>query len=115
MVFHALTKDEIRKIVDLELNKVSKRLEEHEIDLRATDAAREKLADEGYDPEMGARPLRRVIQNKVEDKLSDALLAGTFESGDTVVVDTKDEELILRPGEPAEQEDEPQEAIPAGG
>jgi ATP-dependent Clp protease ATP-binding subunit ClpC len=115
MVFHALTKDEIRKIVDLELDKVSKRLEEHEIDLRATDAARGRLADEGYDPEMGARPLRRVIQNKVEDKLSDALLAGTFESGDTVVVDIEDEELILRAGEPAEQEDEPQEAIPAGG
>jgi ATP-dependent Clp protease ATP-binding subunit ClpC len=115
MVFHALTKDEIRKIVDLELNKVSKRLEEHEIDLRATDEARDKLASEGYDPEMGARPLRRVIQSKVEDKLSDALLAGTFESGDTVVVDVDDEEIILRAGEPSPEEDEAQEAIPAGG
>jgi ATP-dependent Clp protease ATP-binding subunit ClpC len=115
MVFHALTKDEIRKIVDLELKKVSKRLEEHEIDLRATDAARNKLAEEGYDPEMGARPLRRVIQNKVEDKLSDALLAGKFESGDTVVVDLDEEEIILRVGEPAAEEDEAQEAIPAGG
>ncbi len=115
MVFHALTKEEIRKIVDLELNKVSKRLEEHEIDLRATDDARDKLAEEGYDPEMGARPLRRVIQNKVEDKLSDALLAGTFESGDTVVVDVDDDAIILRAGEPSPEEDEAQEAIPAGG
>jgi ATP-dependent Clp protease ATP-binding subunit ClpC len=90
-------------------------LEEHEIDLRATDSARDKLAEEGYDPEMGARPLRRVIQNKVEDKLSDALLAGTFESGDTVVVDVDDEEIILRAGEPSPEEDEAQEAIPAGG
>jgi ATP-dependent Clp protease ATP-binding subunit ClpC len=112
MVFHALTKDQIAEIVDLELNKVSERLTEHEISLAATDEARLKLADLGYDPEMGARPLRRVIQSKVEDKLSDELLAGKFKAGDHVMVDVDEDEVVLRLGK-GEPEDESQEAVPA--
>jgi ATP-dependent Clp protease ATP-binding subunit ClpC len=80
IVFHALTMDQIRKIVDLELVKIAARLEEHQIVLDVNDEARGLLAELGYDPEMGARPLRRVIQNTVEDRLSDALLAGDFQS-----------------------------------
>jgi ATP-dependent Clp protease ATP-binding subunit ClpC len=112
MVFHALSKDQIAEIVDLELDKVSERLTEHEITLAATDQARTKLADLGYDPEMGARPLRRVIQNKVEDKLSDELLAGKFKAGDNVQVDVEDDEIVLRLAS-TEPEDESQEIVPA--
>ncbi len=112
MVFHALNKEQITEIVDLEVAKVAERLKEHEIHLVTTDEARLKLADLGYDPEMGARPLRRVIQNKVEDQLSDALLAGTFQHGDSIVVDVEDDDIVLREGE-QEAKDAEQEAVPA--
>jgi ATP-dependent Clp protease ATP-binding subunit ClpC len=112
MVFHALNKEQITEIVDLEVDKVAERLKEHEIQLKTADDARLKLADLGYDPEMGARPLRRVIQNKVEDQLSDALLAGTFKSGDRILVDLEDDEIVLRRAEES-PEDEEQEAVPA--
>jgi ATP-dependent Clp protease ATP-binding subunit ClpC len=78
IVFRALTKDEIKQIVDLELRKVAERLIEHAITLDITDEARSWLADHGYDPEYGARPLRRLIQNEVEDRLSDGILSGVF-------------------------------------
>ncbi|MBE9478539.1 MAG: ATP-dependent Clp protease ATP-binding subunit [Chloroflexi bacterium] len=113
MVFHALNKEQISQIVDLELAKVSKRLDEHEIKLLVSDEARAKLAELGYDPEMGARPLRRVIQNKVEDQLSDELLLGQFAAGDEVVVDVEEDEIILRLAAD-EPEDEPQTAVAAG-
>ncbi|HUS84975.1 MAG TPA: ATP-dependent Clp protease ATP-binding subunit [Anaerolineales bacterium] len=113
MVFHALSKEQISQIVELELAKVSKRLDEYEIKLHATDEARTKLADLGYDPEMGARPLRRVIQNKVEDQLSDELLIGRFTAGDEIVVDVEEDEIILRLTT-EEPEDEPQTAVAAG-
>ena len=89
IVFRSLTRDDIRKIVQLELDKVASRLEENEIRLRATDEALELLAEEGYNPEMGARPLRRVIQQKIEDRLSDALLAKEFEDGQSILVDVE--------------------------
>ncbi len=106
IVFRALSREDIRKIVSLELNKVAGRLEENNIHLRTSEAAISLLAEMGYDPDMGARPLRRVIQFKIEDRLSDALLAGEFNEGDTVTVDVnEDQELTLRkdgelPGEP---------------
>jgi ATP-dependent Clp protease ATP-binding subunit ClpC len=96
IVFKSLTKEEIKQIVDLELDKVRERLTEHDIALKVTDAAKTCLADEGYNPEYGARPLRRVIQYRVEDSLSDALLSGQFESGDTILVDVEDDEIVLR-------------------
>jgi ATP-dependent Clp protease ATP-binding subunit ClpC len=113
VVFHALSREQISQIVDLELAKVSKRLDEHEIKLLVTDEARAKLAELGYDPEMGARPLRRVIQNKVEDQLSDELLLGQFAAGDEIVVDVEEDEIILRHAA-NEPEDEPQAAVAAG-
>jgi ATP-dependent Clp protease ATP-binding subunit ClpC len=108
IVFRALTKDEITQIVDLELDKVRERLEEHQIVLNVTDAAQEFLADEGYDPDYGARPLRRVIQYRIEDELSDALLAGQFQEGNTIVVSVQDNKIVLRLPEEGEVE-EPQE------
>ncbi|HHH42334.1 MAG TPA: AAA family ATPase, partial [Chloroflexi bacterium] len=96
IVFRALGKEEIKRIVDLELGKVRERLQEHQVEMEVTEAAKELLAREGYDPDYGARPLRRVIQNRVEDALSDALLAGRFHEGDTIIVDAVDDEIVLR-------------------
>ena len=96
VVFRSLTQEQIREIVELMLTRVKERLDEHEITLEATDEAKELLAEEGYDPHFGARPLRRVIQNVIEDPLSEAILAGEFEAGDTVVVDVEDGEIRLR-------------------
>jgi ATP-dependent Clp protease ATP-binding subunit ClpC len=107
IVFRALTKEHIQKIVSLEIDKVAARLVDHEIVLHATPAALSQLADEGYDPDMGARPLRRVIQQKVEDRLSDAVLAGDFEDGDTILVDVdENSEIILRREEKTPSEPE---------
>ena len=96
IVFRALCKDDIKEIVRLELDKVADRLKDHNISLIATPAALDKLAEMGYDPEMGARPLKRVIQQKVEDVLSDALLSGTFSDDDTIIVDYREDEVVLR-------------------
>ena len=95
MVFKALTREEIKQIVDLELNKVRERLEEQQIELEVSDAAKEHLAQEGYDTNFGARPLKRVIQRLVEDPLSEGLLAGEFQEGDTVLADLEDGEVKL--------------------
>jgi ATP-dependent Clp protease ATP-binding subunit ClpC len=95
IVFRALSKTEISRIVDLLLDRVRERLSEHHIKIEITQAAREYLADEGYDPEYGARPLRRVIQNQVEDALSDGLLSGQFEAGCTILIDYNDEALTF--------------------
>jgi ATP-dependent Clp protease ATP-binding subunit ClpC len=87
--------ESIKEIVQLELDKVSLRLEEHDIVISITQEALELIAEMGYDPEMGARPLRRVIQQNIEDTLSDSLLGGEFEDGDTIVVDVVDGEISL--------------------
>jgi ATP-dependent Clp protease ATP-binding subunit ClpC len=97
VVFHPLNKEHIRKIVDLMLNTVNERLAEREMKLEVTDAAKDFLGEKGYDEVFGARPLRRVIQDMVEDRLSEGLLGGKFQSGDTVVVDLKEGELVVHP------------------
>jgi ATP-dependent Clp protease ATP-binding subunit ClpC len=104
IVFHALTQEDISQIVELELNKVCLRLEEYDIDLEATEAAKALLAEEGYSEEYGARPLRRVIQHRIEDTLSDAILAGEFTAGDTVLVDIEENEFVLLHAEKKEPE-----------
>ncbi len=109
IVFRALNREDILKIVSLELNKVAERLKENNLALRATEAALQQLAEEGYDPDMGARPLRRVIQLKIEDRLSDAILAGEFHDGETIVVDVnEDREFTLRK---EQGRSEPEEAL----
>ncbi len=97
VVFHPLNREHIRKIVDLMLATVNQRLSEKGMKLEVTDAAKDFLGEKGYDEVFGARPLRRVIQDMVEDKLSEGLLSGTLQSGDTVVVDLKEEEIIVHP------------------
>jgi ATP-dependent Clp protease ATP-binding subunit ClpA len=91
IVFHALSREHISEIAKLELNKVAERLKERQITLTASEAALAKLSEKGYDPDMGARPLRRVIQLEIEDQLSDDLLGGKFEDGDTIEVDVDSE------------------------
>jgi len=114
IVFRALNREDITKIVELELNKVAERLKEHAIILHATPAALEKLADLGYDPDMGARPLRRVIQQKVEDPLSDALLSGEFEDCTKIIVDLEGDEIALHRADLDEQDrTTPEEAVAA--
>jgi ATP-dependent Clp protease ATP-binding subunit ClpC len=99
VVFRTLTRDQIRQIVDLNLVSVSKQLTEKGITLRVTDAVKDYLGEKGYNEEYGARPLRRVIQNLVEDRLSEDLLRGKFQTGDTIVVDLEGEEIVVHPAE----------------
>ncbi len=96
VVFHSLSREDIAQIVELELDKVRARLMEYEMALKITEPAKERLADEGYSEEYGARPLRRVIQNEIEDTLSDAILAGTFDLGDAILVDVADDAFVLQ-------------------
>ena len=105
IVFHPLNREHIRHIVNLEVAKVASRLEDHRIILRMTEAALDQLAREGFDPEMGARPLRRVIQQRVEDRLSDALLAGEVVDGETVYIDVDADGGICFRCTPTEQPD----------
>ena len=113
IVFHPLNAEHIRNIVNVELEKVAVRMREHNIELTATDAALDMLATEGFNPEMGARPLRRVLQDKVEDHLSDAVLSHEFNDGDHVVVDVnKDKEIILKRGKKKKAAPEEEKPLP---
>jgi ATP-dependent Clp protease ATP-binding subunit ClpC len=105
VVFRALNKEDIQNIVKLELDKVSGRLQEHQLTLTASEEALAKLADMGYDAEFGARPLRRVIQQKVEDPLSDLVLSGEFGEGASVLVNVNEEgEIVLTNAEEKKKE-----------
>ncbi|MBN1681648.1 MAG: ATP-dependent Clp protease ATP-binding subunit [Anaerolineae bacterium] len=109
IVFRALSRNEIKQIVDLELKKVSDRLSEQAIGLKVTEAAKTHLAEQGYDPDYGARPLRRLITSLVEDRLSDVILAGDIKLGSTVLVDYDEEnkELVFSENQPEEPVGEP--------
>jgi ATP-dependent Clp protease ATP-binding subunit ClpC len=94
VVFHSLAKSHIVEIVDLMLEMVRAQLLEKGMVLQVTDGAKEWLAEKGYDPTFGARPLRRLIQDKIEDRLSDELLAGAFNPGDLVELDIDKEGAV---------------------
>jgi len=96
IVFHSLEKKHIKEIVHLMVNSLTKRLKEQEIVLELSDAAIDKISDEGFDAEYGARPLRRAIQKQVEDRLSEELLKGNVEKGRKVILDVKDNEYLIR-------------------
>ena len=96
VVFHQLTPEQIMSIVDLMMQQVRDELKEKEVDLELTDAARQHLGDKGFDPVLGARPLRRLIQNEVEDLLSEQLLGGSLKPGDVAVVDAEDGSIVIR-------------------
>jgi ATP-dependent Clp protease ATP-binding subunit ClpB len=93
VVFHPLGRTEIRKIVDIQLDYLRARLAEREMSLELTDAARDRLAASGFDPVYGARPLKRAIQQQVENPLAQEILAGRFGPGDTITIDVDGEEL----------------------
>ncbi|HUF53651.1 MAG TPA: ATP-dependent Clp protease ATP-binding subunit [Dehalococcoidia bacterium] len=95
VVFHALTKTHIREIVTNEMKQVIDQLKVKGIALEMSDAALDWLGEKGYDPVFGARPLRRVIQNEIEDRLSEAVLQERFSEGDKVKIDVQNDELVL--------------------
>jgi ATP-dependent Clp protease ATP-binding subunit ClpB len=91
IVFESLTREDIRQIVDIQVGQLSERLTARKLMLRLTDAARDRLVEEGYDPAFGARPLKRLIQRELQDPLAMELLAGRIDEGDEVVVDAAPE------------------------
>jgi len=108
VIFRSLNKEDIQKIVSLELAKVAERLKEHDLALTATPEALTELATLGYDAEFGARPLRRVIQQKVEDPLSDKLLSGEFQNGISIhiTLDHDGEVILEKIAEPEKETEE---------
>ncbi|WP_312066795.1 ATP-dependent Clp protease ATP-binding subunit, partial [Exiguobacterium sp.] len=96
IVFHSLEKQHIEEIVKLMAKTLEKRLAEQEIHFELTPAALSKIADIGYDPEYGARPIRRALQREAEDRLSEALLAGDIQKGERVALDVEENEFIVR-------------------
>jgi ATP-dependent Clp protease ATP-binding subunit ClpC len=108
IVFHKLTKEEIKLIVELMMKRLRDQMVEHEAAIELTDGAKELLVEKGYDPAMGARPLRRAIQRHIEDPLADFVLGRSLKPGSTILVDRKDGDevditLIESPDAPPEQ------------
>jgi ATP-dependent Clp protease ATP-binding subunit ClpC len=107
IVFHKLTKDEIKTIVELMMRRLREQMGEHAADVELTEGAKELLVEKGYDPTMGARPLRRAIQRYIEDPLADFVLGAEVTPGSTILVDKKDDsedevDLTIIPGAPPE-------------
>src|SRR3954464_8545414 len=113
IVFHSLRIEEMYSIVDLLLNRVRTQLQEQEISLEITDRAMDLLGERGYDPIYGARPMRRAIMVAIEDPLAEGLLHGRFQSGDHVIADSRDGEIVRDIKERAEPEPEPEPAATA--
>jgi ATP-dependent Clp protease ATP-binding subunit ClpB len=95
IVFHSLTRADIRRIVDLQVESLRRMLAEREVGLTITEAARDALAEEGYDPHLGARPLRRTIQRRLQNPLAMKLLEGRFKVGQRVEVDVAGGEFVF--------------------
>jgi ATP-dependent Clp protease ATP-binding subunit ClpB len=101
VVFEPLSREQIGAIVDLQLERLRGRLAERSITLELTDAAKEAIAEEGWDPAYGARPLKRAIQRRIENPLALRLLERDFADGDTIRVDAQNGDLVFaKPGEP---------------
>lgn len=99
IVFHALEKAHLKEIVSLMVNELVERLREQNMELEVTDAVKEKVSEEGYDPQYGARPLRRALQKLVEDRLSEEVLKGTVREGQHIIVDVENGEIVIKPKE----------------
>ncbi len=95
VVFHQLTREQLSGIIEIQLRLLRKRLDERGLMLNITDKAIEQLCDEGYDPQFGARPLKRVIQHRLENPIATGILSGTYDDGDTITVDVKNGDLTL--------------------
>jgi ATP-dependent Clp protease ATP-binding subunit ClpA len=98
--FHPLNRENLKAIVDIQIGALLRRLEERKIHVQLTDAAKEHLVREGYDPTYGARPLKRTIQRRILDPLALRVLEGDFREGDTIVVDAHADELRFEKGQP---------------
>ena len=107
IVFHSLSPEQIQQIVDLLLANVNKQLGAQNMHLDVSQAAREVLAAEGWDPNYGARPLRRAIQRLIEDPLSEEVLLGRFSGGDSILADAEDGKIIFKKAEIPELPEEP--------
>jgi ATP-dependent Clp protease ATP-binding subunit ClpC len=112
VVFRSLTQDDIRKIVDVQLRLLKPRLEEHNLTLQVTEAAKDRLSAEGYDQQFGARPLKRTIQRYIEDPLSEGVLSGEFKDNSTVVADVVDGTVKLVGADGNETKEEAPEELP---
>jgi ATP-dependent Clp protease ATP-binding subunit ClpB len=99
IVFHPIPREQVKHIVEIQLNRIRPRLAERHITLQLTDAAKEFIANEGYDPQFGARPLKRVIQHEVENRLARALLNGEIRDGATVTIDVNNGKLAITPAQ----------------
>jgi ATP-dependent Clp protease ATP-binding subunit ClpB len=95
IVFRRLSREQLREIVDIQLAQLQRRLAERHITLELSDAAKDLLAEEGFDPIYGARPLKRVIQKRLADALAMKLLASEYSDGDTITVDAHDGEMVF--------------------
>ena len=95
IVFHSLSREDVKNIVDLMMKRVREQLKAKDVDIELTEAAKDLLAEKGYDPALGARPLRRTIQRLVEDPLSEKLLWKEFRAGQTILVDVRDDEIVF--------------------
>jgi ATP-dependent Clp protease ATP-binding subunit ClpB len=102
VVFHRLTQEHIAKIVDLQVELLRARLAERNLHLELTDAGRAWIAETGYDPDFGARPLKRVLQREVADPIALGILKGDYRDGDTVTVDAGPHGLVFAAAAPAE-------------
>jgi len=104
IIFSPLSLEQMREIVDLQMQEVHNRLEEHGLKVQLTTTARDWLAQVGYDPAFGARPLRRALQKYVESPLSVSLLSGEYAQGDIILVDVQDEAIVFNKTSPSEAE-----------
>jgi ATP-dependent Clp protease ATP-binding subunit ClpB len=96
IIFHALRREELRQIVKLQVKRLEQRLSERKITLRLAEAALDFIAEVGYDPVYGARPLKRIVQRQLETQLAKCLLRGEFSDGDIIFVDIENERLAFK-------------------
>lgn len=96
VIFNSLSKDNLRGIVDLEVRKLEKRLQERDISMVMTPAAMDTMADIGFDPVFGARPLKRAIQRELETAVAKGILRGDFADGDEITIDSENRQIVIR-------------------
>jgi ATP-dependent Clp protease ATP-binding subunit ClpC len=112
-VLKALSREDLQIIVEYELVKVFKRLIEHGLKLELSEQAKEFLIDKGYNPEFGARPLRRAIEHYIEDPLSESLLQGRFKNEKLIKIDVQDEEHLKFEGFKVKEAEESKQSVPS--
>ena len=100
LTYDALEAGQLRSIVEVQLGRLAAHMDEQEIGLEVSDAAKDALAEEGFSPEYGARPLKRAIQKRVQNLLADAILKGELAAGDTAEVEFRNGEFVLEVGSP---------------